>query len=88
MQRTAQQLNNRLEELKPQFAADSNAKFFLGKKFFCDYLILMDILRNQKCRCPNKDSIIALPDGGVFGPYVDGKNYVLAKKISTKIITR
>ena len=35
---------------------------------------------------PNKDSIIALPDGGVFGPYEDAKNYVLAKKISTKIL--
>ena len=35
---------------------------------------------------PSKDSIISLPDGDVFGPYLDGKNYVLAKKISTKIL--
>ena len=27
-----------------------------------------------------------MADGGVFGPYLDGKNYVLAKKISTKIL--
>ena len=33
---------------------------------------------------PHKDSIIALPDGGVFGPYPDGKNYVLAKKSQQK----
>jgi len=27
-----------------------------------------------------------LPDGGVYGPYLDGGNYVLAKKVSTKIL--
>ena len=35
---------------------------------------------------PVKDSIISLPDGGVYGPYLDGANYVLAKKVSTKIL--
>jgi peptidyl-prolyl cis-trans isomerase D len=40
----------------------------------------------SKMQMPNKDSIISLPNGGVFGPYEDGKNYVLAKKISSKIL--
>ena len=35
---------------------------------------------------PNKDSIFALPDGAVFGPYLDAGNYVVAKKLSTKIL--
>ena len=74
-----------LTDLKPQFVADSNAKFFMGKNssaipFFDAYT------PQSKMQMPNKDSIIALPNGGVFGPYEDAKNYVLAKKISTKIL--
>ena len=74
-----------LEELKPQFAADSNAKFFLGKNsssipFFDGYT------PKSKLQIPQADSIIELPDGGVLGPYIDGENYVLAKKIDTKIL--
>ena len=33
-----------------------------------------------------KDSIFALPNGGVFGPYLDGGSYVLAKKIDEKVL--
>ena len=74
-----------LKDLRPQFAADSNAKFFLGRNsssipYFDGYTA------KSKIQVPNKDSIIDLPNGGVYGPYQDGKNYVLAKKISTKIM--
>jgi peptidyl-prolyl cis-trans isomerase D len=74
-----------LKELKPEFAADSNAKFFLGRNssvvpFFDGYI------PKSKLQVPNKDSIIDLPNGGVFGPYEDGKNFVLAKKIDTKVM--
>ncbi|MEO5649153.1 MAG: SurA N-terminal domain-containing protein [Ginsengibacter sp.] len=74
-----------LMDLKPQFVADSNAKFFMGKNssaipFFDAYT------PQSKMQMPDKDSIISLPNGGVFGPYEDSKNYVLAKKISTKIL--
>ena len=74
-----------LKDLKPELAADSNAKFFLGRNssvvpFFDGYI------PKSKLQVPNKDSIIDLPNGGVFGPYEDGKNFVLAKKIDTKIM--
>ncbi len=74
-----------LEQLRPQFAADSNIKAFLGRNsssisYFDGYT------PKSKLQVPNKDSIIALADGGVYGPYLDGKNYALAKKISTKIL--
>jgi len=74
-----------LEDLKPEFAVDSNAKFFLGRKssvipFFDGYT------PKSKLQVPNTQAIIDLPDGGVFGPYEDSKNYVLAKKIDTKIL--
>ncbi len=74
-----------LEQMKPQFAADSNIKAFLGRNssaltFFDGYT------PKSKLQVPDKDSIIALGDGQVYGPYLDGKNYVLAKKVSTKIL--
>ncbi|MEO6904739.1 MAG: SurA N-terminal domain-containing protein [Ginsengibacter sp.] len=74
-----------LKELKPQFAADSNAKFFLGRNsstipYFDGYV------PKSKMQSPDKDSIISLADGGVFGPYEDGKNFVLAKKLITKVM--
>jgi peptidyl-prolyl cis-trans isomerase D len=74
-----------LKELKPQFTADSNAKFFLGRNssaipYFDGYVPA------SKMQSPDKDSIISLATGEVFGPYEDGKNFVLAKKISTKIL--
>ncbi len=84
-QKDSQRIEQSLEELKPQFAADSNAKFFLGKNsssipFFDGYT------PKSKIQVPNAEAVIALPDGGVYGPYLDSKNYVLAKKLSTKIL--
>lgn len=74
-----------LKDLKPQFAADSNAKFFLGRNssavpFFDGYT------PKSKIQVPNKDSIVDLPEGSVYGPYEDGNDFVLAKKIGTKML--
>ena len=76
---------NMIENLKPQFAADTNAKSFLARNssainFFDGYTL------KSKIQGPNKDSIINLGEGKVFGPYLEGSDYVLAKKISTKIL--
>ena len=35
---------------------------------------------------PNKDSIITLPKGGVFGPYLDAGNLTIAKKLDEKTL--
>jgi peptidyl-prolyl cis-trans isomerase D len=74
-----------LEDLKPQFTADSNAASFLlrnssAMNYFDGYS------PKSKLQMPFKDSIISLVDGAVFGPYLDQKDYVLAKKVSTKIL--
>ncbi len=74
-----------LKDLKPQFVADSNAKFFLGRNssaisYFDGYT------PKSKITGTYKDSILSLGAGQVFGPYEDGKNYVLAKIVSTKIL--
>ncbi|HEU5053593.1 MAG TPA: peptidylprolyl isomerase [Hanamia sp.] len=74
-----------LEDLKPQFAADSNAKFFLGRNSsaipYSDAYIPQSQIQSSK-----KDSIIALPNGGVIGPYEENGDYILAKKIDTKVL--
>ena len=74
-----------IEDLKPQLQSDSNVSSFLARNssainYFDGYT------PKSKLQMPFKDSIISLNDGQVFGPYLDGKNYVLAKKISTKIM--
>ena len=71
--------------LGQSLASDTNAKAFIARNtsainFFDGYT------GKSKIQVPNKDSIISLPDGGLFGPYIDGANYVIAKKISTKIL--
>lgn len=81
----SQRIFKSLEELRPQFEADSNAKFFLGRNasaipFFDGYL------PGSKIQVPNKEAIMDMPVGGVYGPYLDGKNYVLAKKLDVKIL--
>jgi len=74
-----------LEDLKPQFKADSNASAFLPRN--SSSISFEGIYEPKaKIQSPFKDSIIALPNGGVFGPYLDGKNVVLAKKIASKIL--
>ncbi|MEP6926703.1 MAG: peptidylprolyl isomerase [Ginsengibacter sp.] len=74
-----------LEDLKSNFYKDTSAKTFLVRNssainYFEGYT------PKTKMQMPAKDSILSLPEGGVFGPYLDAKNYVLAKKVSTKIL--
>ena len=74
-----------LEELKPKFTADSNATSFLARN--SSAITNFDgYTPRSKLQMPVKDSIIALADGQVFGPYIDANNYVLAKKVSTKVL--
>lgn len=78
-------VENAVSELKPAFEADTNALFFLGRNasvipYFNGYTPADQI------QVPFADSIKALPVGGVFGPYLDGKNYVLAKKVDAKVL--
>lgn len=74
-----------LKGLKPDFIADTNARFFLGRNasavsFFDGYT------PRSRLQMTVKDSIIALPDGGVFGPYLDVTHYTLAKKLDIKML--
>ena len=72
-----------VSNLKPAFIADTNAKAFVARNmsainFEDSYAPKSKLMMSQK------DSIAALPNGAVFGPYLDGKNFVLAKMIGSR----
>ncbi|MFN2439322.1 MAG: peptidylprolyl isomerase [Chitinophagaceae bacterium] len=78
-------IKNQVETLKPQFLTTADPSSFLLQQgstieYFDGYV------GKSKIQAPNKDSIFALPDSAVFGPYLDNRNYVLAKKIDEKIL--
>lgn len=72
-----------VEALKAPFAADTNAKAFVARNmssinFYDGYTLKSKLAMEQK------DSIAALSSGNVFGPYLDGGNFVLAKMIGVR----
>jgi peptidyl-prolyl cis-trans isomerase D len=72
-----------ISALKAPFVADSNAKVFVSRNMSA---INFDegFTLKSKLTMSQKDSIAALPVGGVFGPYLDGGSFVLAKKIANR----
>jgi peptidyl-prolyl cis-trans isomerase D len=74
-----------LQELKPKFAADTSAKAFLVRNSSSiDFNEAYTTKEKVQAPGPAKDSILLLPEGAVYGPYQDGKNFLLAKKVATK----
>ena len=67
------------------FAATNDPANFLMQQgssieFFNGYLA------GSKIQVPNKDTILALPVGGVYGPYQEGGSYILAKMIDKRVL--
>ncbi|HRH60737.1 MAG TPA: SurA N-terminal domain-containing protein, partial [Chitinophagaceae bacterium] len=74
-----------LERLKNEFKTTADEKSFLVKNstelpYYDGYIGKAQI--KQKVN----DSIFALSVGDVYGPYLDGANYVLAKKVGERIM--
>lgn len=72
-----------IETLKAPFIADTNANNFLARnmstiKYFDGYSL------RSKMAMVQKDTIAALPIGNVYGPYLDGGSYVLAKMLGNR----
>jgi peptidyl-prolyl cis-trans isomerase D len=72
-----------VNSLKSAFIADTSAKAFVERNMstinFYDGYVL-----KSKLAMAQKDSIAALAPGQVYGPYLDGSNYVLAKMVGTR----
>ena len=72
-----------INDLKAEFAATSDAAAFLGK-VGTELAYYNSYFGGSRIQVTNKDSITRIPVGGLFGPYVDGNNYVLAKMVGIK----
>jgi len=72
-----------IEALKAPFISDTNANNFLARnmstiKYFDGYSL------RSKMAMVQKDTIAALSIGNVYGPYLDGGSYVLAKMLGNR----
>lgn len=74
-----------VEALKSEFATETNVKNFLARNTSA---IDFDTNYVPKAKIQSRfiDSIAKLPFGSVYGPYVENKNYVLAKILGSKIL--
>ncbi|HTS44663.1 MAG TPA: peptidylprolyl isomerase [Puia sp.] len=74
-----------LINLKPEFASTNDVEQFISRNMsevgYYDSYVL-----KSKIQVPHKDSIIALPKGALYGPYLDAGNYVIAKKVDEKTV--
>jgi peptidyl-prolyl cis-trans isomerase D len=76
-------VRSEIEKLKPQFAAAQNPATFIGQQN--SSLPYDDAYYGKSViQVPVKDSIFNTPVGSIYGPYLDGSNYVLAKVIDVK----
>jgi peptidyl-prolyl cis-trans isomerase D len=80
-----QSVNTTILNLRESFAADTNMKVFMARnmstrKFDEAYVPKSKITGAQK------DSILNLGANRVYGPYLDGKEFVLARMMGTKIL--
>ncbi|MHA4811603.1 peptidylprolyl isomerase [Flavitalea flava] len=78
-------IRQQLVDQENDFRATTNPEAFLARigtelPYFDSYM------GKSRIQVPNKDSIFALPKGGLFGPYQDAGNYVIAKKVDEKIL--
>jgi peptidyl-prolyl cis-trans isomerase D len=80
-------LKTDLENLKKEMATTSESGIlaFLAKSG--STINFNDVYHSKTAiQVPNKDSIMALPKGGVFGPYLDATNLTVAKMLDEKIL--
>ena len=74
-----------LGKLRGDFEKATDIQAFLARvgadQQYADELVAKSLLR-----LPNLDSITALPKGGVFGPYLDGPSFTMAKLVDEKTL--
>lgn len=76
-------VRDRVEKLRDSFATTSDIKAFLLRENSQAPYYESNISRSE-IKIPNIDTIIKTPAGGVFGPYLDGGSYTLARMVSVK----
>ena len=74
---------NTVNALKADFQAAQDPAVFLNK-VGSDLPYYNSYISSKSLQIPNKEAIIASGIGNAYGPYVDGKNYTIAKVIGSK----
>ena len=78
-------IRQQLIDQKSDFATNNNPDAFLAR--IGTETPYADIyFGKSRIQVPSKDSIFALPKGGLYGPYLDAGNYVIAKKVDEKVL--
>jgi peptidyl-prolyl cis-trans isomerase D len=78
-------LRNNLNQLKVQFAASNDESSFLNSNS-SDKQFYNGFIAGSKITEPVKDSLFNLSAGQVYGPYINGNDYVLAKMVAKQAI--
>lgn len=74
---------NQLVLLKEGFKSSTDAAVYLNK-VGSDIPFYNSYVSKKTLQIPNKDSVLAVGVGNTYGPYIDGRNFTIAKIIGTK----
>lgn len=74
---------NQVMSLKNEFATTTEVASFLNK-VGTELTYYDSYFSKARMQQPNKDSITRTPVGGLYGPYLDGGNYTIAKMVGVK----
>jgi peptidyl-prolyl cis-trans isomerase D len=74
---------NQLVSLKEEFKTTNDAGVYLNK-VGTDIPFYNSYVSKKTLQIPNKDSVLAVGVGNTYGPYIDGRNFTIAKIIATK----
>lgn len=77
---------NKLLALKPEFDSTKNMEQFLLSQGVEPAYNYDGFKTLKSIQSPMKDSIIKVPVGGTYGPYIDGANVMLAKLQGVRVI--
>ena len=78
-------LRQQLTDLKGDFQKSADPQAFLAR-VGSEIPYADTYIGKARLRVPDKDSLFALQKGEVFGPYIDGGNYNVAKLIDVKTL--
>lgn len=74
---------NQIVAQREEFKNSTNTAAFLNKAG-TDIPFYDSYVSRKTLQIPNKDSVLGVGVGNVFGPYIDGRNFTIAKIIDTK----
>lgn len=75
-------LEKKMEELKPEFQQATNVEQYLAGEGVSNYYD--GYINGKAIQIGQKDSIFRIPVGSVYGPYLDGGSYVLARLMGVR----